>query len=172
LIQKTPTSVELWAEDSCGKEVFMKIKKHTFYIKVYAITHAFIGTFNAVLFVYPREQDTNNFLFFKFFHDNLYSYRHILGVPLRLIMAIDLYTMITLGLHLVYITQHMKFQMLLLNNCLEEISKEYDVEDKYLFYNDNYQKTIKQRLHFCIKRHMELVQYDFSYTSFHIHFIS
>ncbi|KAJ3665298.1 hypothetical protein Zmor_000799 [Zophobas morio] len=135
--------MKFWAEDSCGEKAFRSVQKNVLYIKIYGVVHAFIGVVTAVLFVYPRKQDPDNFLIFRYIDDYFPVYKNMLGVPCRAVMAIDLYAMTTLGLHFLYYTQHIKIQVRLLNACLGQITQDFDEKDDNLFYNSAFQREIK-----------------------------
>jgi hypothetical protein len=157
-ISKFRDVLKLWAIDSCGEEVFAKIKRNILIIKIYGRSHVVFGLLDALVFAYPTERSRDNFIIYRFIEDNFYNYKTLLSLPFRIVMGFNLYAMINVGLHFVYFTQHLKFQLYLFNNSLMNITQDFDNDDEFLFYDDEYQKEIKNRLNFFIKRHIQFIK--------------
>ncbi|XP_063914243.1 uncharacterized protein LOC135130753 [Zophobas morio] len=61
------------------------------------------------------------------------------------------------SLQVIYTSHHVKFQMYLFNKHIEEICTMMDPEEneEYLVYDERYQREVRRRLNFLVKRHCE-----------------
>jgi hypothetical protein len=150
-----------WALDSAGKELSQKIKKEAMRTSIIVIVNSVIALLAAVLFFLPAENDEELFFALYLFKRWFPVYGFVLSWMYRSMFFVVSYVLITPIHEFIYIVQHAKFQFFLFLHHVKNITDviEYNnVSDHNLLINEDFQRTIAQRLKFCVKRHVELLE--------------
>ncbi|KAJ3627731.1 hypothetical protein MTP99_015085 [Tenebrio molitor] len=114
-----------------------------------------------IALVFPNEKEIHYHYFLKilaeqtlpnFITQTLYYVYKINFVFLFFVMTVN-------SIRLLYVSRQIKFQSYLFLEHLGNISEGYDVDDLNIFYNQEYQKEVNNKLKFCIRRHLHIVQF-------------
>ncbi|RZC05021.1 hypothetical protein BDFB_012286, partial [Asbolus verrucosus] len=101
--------------------------------------------------------DREIFYVLIFFEDYYYKRQNVFQFVYKVTFILEVYVMTAPIYQVVYIAIHFKSQILLIKNYYNDISIGYDVaENSELFYDD-YQKTIKKKLVFIHRYHVNLI---------------
>lgn len=152
--------IALWKLDSATEEIRLHIEREIKIITAFCVTNLAIILYGG--FAYLEEDPTDWMVFFamKLCKDYFPNNRYILCLIYRLTFPILAYVSVTHAYQLIYYTQSMKYQGILALYYVENLTTYNTVtEDLKLFYDKQFQKEIRLRLAFLIKRHVELLKY-------------
>ncbi|RZB39213.1 uncharacterized protein BDFB_003498, partial [Asbolus verrucosus] len=91
-------------------------------------------------------------------HSRIRNHKNILSWIYRSTYPLTCYVMIVPSYQLIYYTQHIKFQLMLLLEHVAAVTafkEERNLEE--LFYDEDYQKQIHEKIKFCVKRHTDFI---------------
>ena len=143
----------LWAIDTAGPKHYSRIKLETQILSVYSIVTFLICLTGCGLYMQNLSHDQEWFFVLKMIHDFLPDYYAILSSFFRLSIPFFGYGMILHAMETIYYTQHLRYQIIMLNEYIAGIGncRQGKKEDD-LFYDGEYQEEVDRRLRFCIKR--------------------
>jgi hypothetical protein len=155
-----------WAIDSVGTKVLKKIETQALYTSIYVAFNLIMSLIAAILHFIPAKCDEDIFFAYYLFHRWFPSYGFVLNWLYRSTFFVLGFAMITCGHQFIYGIQQTKFQIYLLMHCVRRITdiEQYNsVKDCELLKNQDFQNEVENRLKFCVKRHIEMLQcvYDF-----------
>jgi hypothetical protein len=150
-----------WALDSAGREVTKKIEIQSVYTSIYIVCNLIVTFAGAILYVIPVENDKEIFFACYLFQRLFPNYGFVLNWLYRL-------TFIALGLAgvttfhaFIYGVQHMKFQLFLFweyEKNITDIEEYNNIGDVDLLKNTDFQSEVANRIKFCVKRQIEMLQ--------------
>jgi hypothetical protein len=152
--------LDCWSEDSGSRETFLRIKRHARRATIYTIMNTVLTIATGIALVFPNEKEIHYHYFLKilaeqtppnFITQTLYYVYKINFVFLFFVMIVN-------SIRILYVSRQIKFQSYLFLEHLGNISEGYDVDDLNIFYNQEYQKEVNNKLKFCIRRHLHIVQ--------------
>ncbi|CAH1373706.1 unnamed protein product, partial [Tenebrio molitor] len=153
--------LDCWSEDSGSRETFLRIKRHARRATIYTIMNTVLTIATGIALVFPNEKEIHYHYFLKilaeqtppnFITQTLYYVYKINFVFLFFVMIVN-------SIRILYVSRQIKFQSYLFLEHLGNISEGYDVDDLNIFYNQEYQKEVNNKLKFCIRRHLHIVQF-------------
>ena len=145
--------LDVWEIDSAGKKVERKIRQGVKYMTIYIVITFLTTVCGTVLFAINLSHDLEWFFALRFFKDYFPGQYTILTVLYKTTFICIGYSMTVHAFQIIYYTQHLRYQIMLLNEHILNISNCcLDVNEDELFYDKEYQTTIEDRLKFCIKR--------------------
>jgi hypothetical protein len=151
-----------WALDSAGKETHQEIQQESKYISALLLFNMIL-TFLAALFHFiPVENDEEVFFAFMLFQKWFPKYGVVLNWLYRSTFFVMAFVMITSIHQFIYAIEQIKFQIFLLVfyiRLVTDLHEYNDTNDCDLLKNTDYQRKVEQRIKFCIKRHVELLQW-------------
>ncbi|KAJ3656677.1 hypothetical protein Zmor_015731 [Zophobas morio] len=144
---------DVWEIDSAGKKVETKIRQEVKYMTIYIVITFLTTVCGSILFAINLSHDLEWFFALRFFKDYFPNQYTILAVLYKATFICIGYSMIVHAFQIIYYTQHLRYQIMLLNEHILNIgNSDPNVNEEELFYNKEYQTTIETRLRFCIKR--------------------
>jgi hypothetical protein len=143
-----------WDAGCAGQHVKSKIISEARYINIAAATTAVFGVLSVASFVYPNTKESDTVFLVRLQRDWLPFQNIFLDIFLKLALCVIGFVSTAHAFHMLYITQHIKFQLYMLN---EYIGKMGDRDDDESVYDEAYQEEIGFRIKFCIKRHNEAI---------------
>ncbi|XP_063914393.1 uncharacterized protein LOC135130874 [Zophobas morio] len=139
----------LWNIDTAGEQIKNKIKNETKMIKTFVIVVLLTGLLwdNLVIYSSLGVVLSRNFL--------LHTCDYIFSV-LRLTSHVAFFTIMAHPFQVLYVSQHLKFQMYLFNKYIEDVCFMDGKENEEDLVDDQeYQEEIKLRLRLVVRRHCE-----------------
>jgi hypothetical protein len=152
-----------WASDSAGEEINQKIQQESKYISALLLFNMIL-TFLAALFHFiPVENDDEVFFAFMLFSKWFPKYGVLLNWFYRSTFFVLAFVMITPIHQFIYVIEQIKFQIFLLASYMRIVTdlpeqNTNNINDCDLLKNSDYQRKVEQRIKFCVKRHVELLQ--------------
>ena len=144
---------DVWEIDSAGKKVETKIRQEVKYMTIYIVITFLTTVCGSILFAINLSHDLEWFFGLRFFKDYFPNQYTILAVLYKATFICIGYSMIVHAFQMIYYTQHLRYQIMLLNEHILNIGNcGPNFNEEELFYNKEYQTTIETRLRFCIKR--------------------
>ena len=159
LIEDTMSVIELWAVDSADEETKTRILKESKFLNAFACFNSTMGLIWATAMIYPNQRDIEHS--FPAFLFNKWSpqYDYFLGYAFNLTSFVTSFTMVALGYQFIYGTQHLKFQMYILNKFIEGICHDFVPSDDGDLFDKAHQMEIKFRLKVLVKKHQDIIRY-------------
>ncbi|EFA01422.1 odorant receptor 292 [Tribolium castaneum] len=151
LIKTAWVKFSFWEINSATPKIERKIRKEIFYINCVVFFNTIVAIISGIFHAIPLQDDEELFYPLAIFETYTPEWKDWFSgiyrasfLPMPIIMVAPAYTV-------VYLCAHMRFQFCLLLHFLENINPDNEnISDK------KYQAQIKERLHFCIKRHIHL----------------
>ncbi|KAJ3656688.1 hypothetical protein Zmor_015741 [Zophobas morio] len=140
----------LWAINSAGEKIASKIRKEANYLSLYCIMTCLTAVGASVLFVMDLPHDLEWFFVLRFLQDYLPEQFTVLALLYKTTFFFTGYSMIVHALQVIYYTQHLRYQIMMLNEYIMDLSD--DGDDEELFHDKHYQSKVEKKLKFCIKR--------------------
>jgi hypothetical protein len=157
IVENSLNVIELWDISSAGNDVKLRIARESKQINIFVVINTALPLLWATNIMSSRENDSE-LIFFQHILDKLCprlanSYVFILKMTLYLAgFAMEVH-----GYQVIYVTQHIKFQMYMLNALIEKLGS--DVEDSENLIRDKvYQEQIESKLKMIIDRHCDLIR--------------
>jgi hypothetical protein len=150
-----------WALDSAGTEETKEIEIQALYTKIYVVLNLFMTFIGALLYFIPIENDEKIFFACYLFQRWFPSYGFVLNWLYRSTFFVLGFAMITCGHQFIYGVQQIRFELCLLTHCIKRITdiEQYNsANDCELLINKDFQNEVENRLTFCVKRHIEMLQ--------------
>ena len=140
----------LWEIDTAGEKIKNRIQKETKVIRTFTIVASFLALLWATIVVY------SSFAILPQTNLVFHTCDYLLSV-LKLTSHVIIFAFMAHSLQVIYTSHHVKFQMYLFNKHIEEICTMMDPEEneEYLVYDERYQREVRRRLNFLVKRHCE-----------------
>ncbi|KAJ3657159.1 hypothetical protein Zmor_016181 [Zophobas morio] len=151
LIDDVMSILPLWEIDTAGEKIKNRIQKETKVIRTFTIVASFLALLWATIVVY------SSFAILPPRNLVLHTCDYLLSV-LKLTSHVIIFAFMAHPLQVIYTSHHVKFQMYLFNKHIEEICTMMDPEEneeEYLVYDERYQREVRRRLNFLVKRHCE-----------------
>jgi hypothetical protein len=152
--------LDCWSEDSGSRETFLRIKRDARRATIYTIFNTVLSIATGVTIVFPNEYEIHYHYLLKvlaeqtppnFISQSLYYVYKINFVFLFFVMTVN-------SIRILYVGRQIKFQSYLILEHLGNISEGYDIDDLNIFYNEEYQKEVNNKLKFCIRRHKHIAE--------------
>jgi hypothetical protein len=148
-----------WALDET--EDTKEIESQAIHTSIYVTFNLIMALTVATLHFVPTNSDEEIFFAFYLFQRWFPKYGFVLNWLYRSTFFVIGFVMVTCIHQFIYGIQHAKFQLSLLVRCARHITdiKQYNsVEDYELLKNEDFQNEVENRLKFCVKRHIEMLQ--------------
>ena len=143
----------LWELDSAGERVEKKIRREVKYMTIYIVITFVIALCGSLLFAVNLSHNLEWFFVLRFFKVYFPDQYIVLAILYKVTFIFTGYSMVVQVFQIIYYTQHLRYQIMLLNEHILNISDYYhNSNEERLFYDKEYQTTIQNRLKFCIKR--------------------
>ena len=143
----------LWEIDNAGEKVEKKIRFGVKYITIYIVATVLAALCGSILFAVNLSHDLEWFFVLRFIKDYFPDKYLVLAILYKATFIFSGYSMIVHVLQIIYYTQHLRYQIMLLNEYIVNISDcSLNIDEKKLFDDEEYQATIENRLKFCIRR--------------------
>jgi hypothetical protein len=148
----------MWKINCAGPRIESRIKMESLYLNGLILLITISMYISVVTHFLPLEGDEDIFYPFPMFKEYFPQRENVLSwlyratfFPLPLVLALPCYIVI-------HSTSQLRFQFYMLLYFLENINTGYKTSDPDTLIDDrDYQKEIKKRLLFCVKRHMLLL---------------
>jgi hypothetical protein len=157
IVENSMKVIDLWDISSAGNDVKLRIARESKQINMFVVINTTLTLLWGTNIMSSRDNDSEQ-IFFQHILDKLCphlanSYAFILKMTLYLAgLAMEVHSY-----QIIYITQHIKFQMYMLNAHIERLGS--DVEDSHnLIRDDVYQEHIESKLKMIIDRHCDLIR--------------
>jgi hypothetical protein len=152
--------VELEKIEKCCITTYKSFKKESQFITFIFIATLLIVLYSAYLHILSNEDDREIFYVLAFIEDHCPHWKDLLILLYKSTFPIVAYVTPLPTYQFLYGITHTKSQIYLVKERLENINTGYDITNNAkLFYDQKYQKIIKQRLMFAHKRHVKLLMY-------------
>ncbi|EFA01417.1 odorant receptor 285 [Tribolium castaneum] len=146
--------IKKWRVDSASEKIKNEIKTTAFIINIYTGVTVVLGVFCSLLFSIPTEDDTD-FIFSIALMDRFVpEWKSVLMWPYRFSLFPLAVILTTPCFVVIYVVHHARFQMLLLLHYLKNVNSGHMTQS---IGNARFQKEIRKRLKFCIKRHNHII---------------
>ncbi|KAJ3634374.1 hypothetical protein MTP99_011255 [Tenebrio molitor] len=150
--------VELEKIEKCCITTYKSFKKESQFITFIFIATLLIVLYSAYLHILSNEDDREIFYVLAFIEDHCPHWKDLLILLYKSTFPIVAYVTPLPTYQFLYGITHTKSQIYLVKERLENINTGYDITNNAkLFYDQKYQKIIKQRLMFAHKRHVKLL---------------
>jgi hypothetical protein len=148
---------QIWEINCCGIQLENRIKREVFWLNCVLVINTIIAMYSVITHMIPLEDDKELFFPFAIFEEFFPHWEKWLSAMYRTGFLLMPAAMQTTCYAIVYFGTHMKFQIYILINFLENINGDYKTSiPERLINNCQYQKEIKERIIFCIKRHAHI----------------
>jgi hypothetical protein len=149
--------LQIWEVNCCGKQVENRIKREIFWLNCVLVINTIITMYSVITHMIPLEDDKELFFPFAIFEEFFPRCEKWLSAMYRAGFLLMPAAMQTTCYVIVYMGTHMRFQFYILIHFLENINGDYNTSiPERLINNSQYQKEIKERIVFCIKRHAHI----------------
>jgi hypothetical protein len=149
--------MDLWKINRCGSKIEKWIKIEGFYLNSFVVLIAIISYVSAITHAIPLDEDEDIFYPLAIFKEFFPRWQNILSWIYRATFILMPLILSTPCYALIYTTSHLRFQFYMLLHFLKRINSGYETSDiNQLINNRQYQKEVKKRLKFCLKRHAHL----------------
>jgi hypothetical protein len=150
-------TLDMWKINRSGPKIEKWIKMEGFYLNSLMLFITIVSYISAVTHAIPLDKDEDIFYPLAIFKEFFPRWQNILSWVYRatffllpLILSAPCYA-------LIYTTSHLRFQFYMLLHFLKRINSGYETSDiNQLINNRQFQKEVKKRLKFCLKRHARL----------------
>jgi hypothetical protein len=157
LVENSMNVIELWDISSAGNDVKLRILRESKQINTFVVINTALPLLWGTQILSLRDSDSHG-IFVQHILDKLCPQQANFWI---VIFKITLYlaglVMEIHGYQVIYITQHIKFQMYMLNALIERLSSD-DEDSHNLIRDDAYQEHIESKLKMIIERHCELIR--------------
>jgi hypothetical protein len=151
----------VWQRSTVSNTAEEKIAKESFLLTVFCLFLLALALIETFLFVIPTKDDADFFVALEWLQ-NIFPEE----VKDQVFFCTKIYFAIVFPLvelpcvQISYILQHHRFQIYFLLQDLEKIDVDYeDLAEDDLTFNRNYQRSIQRKLGFCIRRHIEILNF-------------
>ncbi|XP_064211080.1 uncharacterized protein LOC103314365 [Tribolium castaneum] len=151
---------KLWALNSIDDKIYQDIRREALFGTVFVITNLILVFVTTITFIIPAPLDRDVFFVVYFFESYLdQTWGKILTLVYRATFLLLGFIVVTCAHQLFYTIQQFKFQIYLLKEHVENITniEFFDEDDSLLLKNPSYQREVKRRVRFCIKRHIQIL---------------
>jgi hypothetical protein len=149
--------MDLWKINCSGSKIEKWIKIEGFYLNSLVIFVAIVSYVSAITYSIPLDEDENIFYPLAIFKEFFPRWQNILSWVYRATFILMPLILSTPCYALIYTTSHLRFQFYMLLHFLKRINSGYETSDvNQLIDNRQFQKEVKKRLKFCLKRHAHL----------------
>jgi hypothetical protein len=150
-------TLDMWKINRSGPKIEKWIKMEGFYLNSLVLFITIVSYISALTHATPLDEDEDIFYPLAIFKEFFPRWQNILSCVYRatffllpLILSVPCYA-------LIYTTSHLRFQFYMLLHFLKRINSGYETSDlNQLINNRQFQKEVKKRLKFCLKRHARL----------------
>ncbi|KAJ3657233.1 hypothetical protein Zmor_016247 [Zophobas morio] len=158
VIDNIPGELPLWVLNKATRKTYKEIRKEIIFIHVHCIANLIVVVVGLYYFLKFEARDNEYFFPFRFFEDYCADKSTILTFVYKSTFPIIGYLFFVHQFQLMYFTQHIRYQLMILINHIENLTDVAGTkrEDK-LFYDESYQEEIRKRLIFCFKRFKDFV---------------
>lgn len=154
--------LEWWPFDQVGPKIKKRIKFEALYINTFFVINSVMGFVSGVLHVIPLEDDKELFYPLAIFEQFAPKWQFWLEWLYRMSFLLIPFIMAGPSYIGIYLSSRFRFQFYLFNEYLKNINYLNDNQQTPDFIeNKDYQKKIKKRLIFCIKRNIHLYEQVF-----------
>lgn len=150
----------MWSIDSAGDKIRSDIKKEIIVITTFGIFNFLFSFYAGFLHVKIIPEDIESLVVLRLFQVHFPNHFQILTLIFKSTYFLLSYVMIVHCYQVIYYTQHLRFQFIMLQEYIANIDKHnasFNTFEHNLFYNQKYQNEIERRFKFCIKRCSDLI---------------
>ncbi|XP_044262283.1 uncharacterized protein LOC123009825 [Tribolium madens] len=149
-----------WALNTIDDKIYQEIRKEAIFCTCFVITNLILTLVAIFTFLTPVELDKD--VFFPVYFFNKFLDKTCATILIWIYRATFLLlglVVVTCAHQLLYVIQQFKFQVYLLQKYVENITniEFFDEIDSILLKNVSYQKEVKRRIQFCVKRHIQIL---------------
>jgi hypothetical protein len=157
IVENSLNVIELWDINSAGNDVKLRILRESKQINTFVVINTVLPLLLSTQILSSRDSDSEG-IFVQHILDQLCPRQaNFLIVIFKITLFLMGLVMVAHGYQVIYVTQHIKFQMYMLNALIERLRS--DVEDSYnLIRNEVYQKQIESKLKMIIERHCDVIR--------------
>ncbi|KAJ3641592.1 hypothetical protein Zmor_028093 [Zophobas morio] len=147
--------IEAWTIEEATEEIKQKVKQTWIYITAYICTITALGLISAISFIVPTPRDKDLIYFFKIVELYFPQWENFIVWCVRPTFFVLTYVGVSVpGYTILYFNGHANLQKLMLKHCLKDINAKFE----HLEYNVEYHREIEEKLMFCVKRHVQLIE--------------
>jgi hypothetical protein len=156
MIEDVMEVIDLWDVKSAGKDVESKIKRESKAINIFVVVNTTVMLVWASANVFSVDDDVffTNWLIQKWF----FGQCKFLILLTKLTFFVAAPCMTVHAYQIIYAFQHMKFQIYMFNNYVEELTKGFKTCEWKLLSDEVYQNEVNFRLKFLVKRHCDFLR--------------
>lgn len=151
----------LWSPKNADPVTQRKIQNQSIFIYIFVSFTTFLVFLTIILFMYIDENDVQVCLIDKLLNEQISNYYCSIGLRIfyRLTFIVLGYSFVVFSYQILYLTQEGCFQLYMFNRYLRNLGENYDdISALRLILDQHFQKVVRKRLLFCIKRHNELTE--------------
>lgn len=148
----------VWKLDSANEEMRLKIEREIKIITAFCLINISIILYGGFSYIEEDPTDWKVFFAIKLYHDYFPNHPYI---PLiyRFTFPVLAYASVIPAYQLIYYTQSLKYQCIMFLFYVNNLTDCNTTKEELKLYNDNeFQREIRLRLSFLVKRHLELME--------------
>lgn len=158
IIYKVQKSSPQWQPNVDESTFHLKITKSSFKATVFQLFLIIECCCGTVINVISSDRDGEIYFMIGWVEENILIMQRIFVSCLRITFVLCALVLPFPCAQLAYVMQHHRFQIYFLLHHLKNINENFNCNNsEELIFNERYQRTIQQRLIFCIRRHTELL---------------
>ncbi|RZC39024.1 hypothetical protein BDFB_005188 [Asbolus verrucosus] len=159
LVDDVMAHINLWDIDNAGEEIETQIMNESKIINLFAVANTSLAVITSISYIFPNAYDEEMILVFRIYQEVFSGQSVFFSTFHRLTYCMLCFIMTAYPYIVIYITQHVKFQLYMFNKYIKELMDDYDGAEERLICTEGYQKEIEFRLKFLIERHNEFIRW-------------
>jgi hypothetical protein len=156
MVEQIMEVIDLWEIDSAGEETKQRIIRESRRINMFAAIITILAVTGPTVHCLSNNPTETAFVR-HIFHLLFPRQAQFLVIFFNLTFYLTIFVMTAHPYELIYMTQHVKFQMYMCKTFIQEMTDGTDSEET-LMYNADYQQLTELRLKLLIKRHCEFIR--------------
>ncbi|KAJ3620105.1 hypothetical protein MTP99_004096 [Tenebrio molitor] len=149
--------IDLWEIDSAGEETKPRITRESRRINMFVAINTILAVTWATTHLLSHNPSETVFVR-HIFHLLFRQQADFLFIFFNLTLYLAIFVMITHAYEMIYVTQHVKFQIYMCQTFIQAMTDGTDSEER-LMYDADYQHLTESRLKSLIKRHCDFIRW-------------
>jgi hypothetical protein len=156
MVEQIMEVIDLWEIDSAGEETKPRITRESRRINMFVAINTILAVTWATTHLLSHNPSETVFVR-HIFHLLFRQQADFLFIFFNLTLYLAIFVMITHAYEMIYVTQHVKFQIYMCQTFIQAMTDGTDSEER-LMYDADYQHLTESRLKSLIKRHCDFIR--------------